>query len=152
MSDPSIIELIYQRLGEEKNRFLIPPPIFSTMGGEFISFDPKIGVIKTKFPVLDTFLNPFGSMQGGMVAAAVDNTFGPLSMLVAPPSVTRRIEMKYSRPVTPDLQYITVEGKLVNRDDRMLTFQADVRDLSGNLLAKAKALHWILDEGEEEWD
>lgn len=150
MSDPSIIEIIYQRLGEKKDRFLIPPPIFKTMGGEFISFDPKIGVIKTKFPVLYKFLNPFGSMQGGMVAAAVDNTFGPLSMLVAPPSVTRRIEMKYSRPVTPDLQYITVEAKLISRDDRMLTFHADVRDLRGNLLAKAKAFHWILDESEDE--
>jgi acyl-coenzyme A thioesterase PaaI-like protein len=150
MSDASIIEIIYQRLGDRKEGFLIPPPIFVTMEGEFISFDQNMGVIKTKFPIQDTFLNPFGSMQGGMVAAAVDNTFGPLSMLVAPPSVTRRIEMKFSRPVTPDLQYITVEARLVNRDDRMLTFHADVRDLRGTLLAKAKALHWILDEGEEE--
>ncbi|KPK88587.1 MAG: hypothetical protein AMJ88_18770 [Anaerolineae bacterium SM23_ 63] len=145
-----MIEIIHQKLGEKKDNFLIPPPVFTTMEGEFIAFDPKAGVIKTKFPIQNEFLNPFGSMQGGMVAAAVDNTFGPLSMLVAPPSVTRRIEMKFSRPVTPDLQYITVEAKLVNRDDRMLTFHADVRDLRGTLLAKAKALHWILDESEEE--
>lgn len=150
MPDPSIIEIIHQKLGEKKDNFLIPPPVFTTMEGEFIAFDPKAGVIKTKFPIQNEFLNPFGSMQGGMVAAAVDNTFGPLSMLVAPPSVTRRIEMKFSRPVTPDLQYITVEAKFVKRADRMLTFQADVRDLKGNLLAKAKALHWILDVAEEE--
>ena len=149
MSDDSIIEIIYRRLGEKKDNYIIPPPVFVTMKGEFVTFDQKDGVLKTKFPVQNQFLNPFRSMQGGIVAAAVDNTFGPLSMLVAPPSVTRRIEMKYSRPVTPDLGYITVEAKFVKRDHRMLTFRADVRDPSGNLLAKAKSLHWILDESEE---
>ena len=119
------------------------------MKGEFIKFDQENGVLKTQFPVQNQFLNPFRSLQGGIVAAAVDNTFGPLSMLVAPPSVTRRIEMKYSRPVTPDLGYITVEAKFVKRDHRMLTFRADVRDPSGNLLAKAKSLHWILDESDD---
>jgi uncharacterized protein (TIGR00369 family) len=150
MSDDSIIEIIHKKLGEEKDNYLIPPPVFVTMKGEFVEFDLENGFLKTKFPVQNQFLNPFRSMQGGIVAAAIDNTFGPLSMLVAPPSVTRRIEMKYSRPVTPDLGYITVEAQFVNRDHRMLTFRADVRDLKGNLLAKAKALHWILDEGEAE--
>jgi uncharacterized protein (TIGR00369 family) len=150
MSDDAIIEIIYRRLGEKKDNYIIPPPVFVTMKGEFITFDQEDGVLKTKFPIQNQFLNPFRSMQGGIVAAAVDNTFGPLSMLVAPPSVTRRIEMKYSRPVTPDLEYITVEAKFVKRDHRMLTFRADVRDPSGNLLAKAKALHWILDQSEDD--
>ena len=149
MSDDSIIEIISKKLGEKKDDYLIPPPVFVTMKGEYIKFDQENGVLKTQFPVQNQFLNPFRSLQGGIVAAAVDNTFGPLSMLVAPPSVTRRIEMKYSRPVTPDLGYITVEAKFVKHDHRMLTFRADVRDPSGNLLARAKALHWILDESEE---
>jgi uncharacterized protein (TIGR00369 family) len=149
MSDDDIIEIISNKLGQKKDRYMIPPPVFTTMKGEFVTFDLEDGVLKTKFPVQEQFLNPFRSLQGGIVAAAVDNTFGPLSMLVAPPSVTRRIEMKYSSPVTPDLEYITVEAKFVKRDHRMLTFHADVRDPSGKLLAKAKALHWILDESEE---
>ncbi|HEY47678.1 MAG: thioesterase [Anaerolineae bacterium SM23_ 63] len=150
MSGDEIIEIISQKLGEKKDNYMIPPPVFITMNGEFITFDLENGVLKTKFPVQEQFLNPFRSLQGGIVAAAVDNTFGPLSMLVAPPSVTRRIEMKYSRPVTSDLGYITVEAKFVKRDQRMLTFRADVRDPKGNLMAKAKALHWILDESEDE--
>ena len=149
MSDHEIIEIISRKLGEKKDNYMIPPPVFVSMKGEFVTFDPEEGFLKTKFPVQEQFLNPFRSLQGGIVAAAVDNTFGPLSMLVAPPSVTRRIEMKYSRPVTPDLGYITVEAKFVKRDHRMLNFRADVRDPSGKLLAKAKALHWILEESEE---
>jgi acyl-CoA thioesterase FadM len=84
-------------------------------------------------------------MQGGMVAAAVDNTLVPLSMMVAPPNVTRRLQMKYSRPVTPDLEYITVKGRLLERRGRWLAFSAEVRDREGLLLARAQASHWIVD-------
>lgn len=138
--------MIHQRLGDRVHDFLIPPPVFETMEGEFLTFDAERRVLKTRFPVLEKFLNPYSSMQGGMVAAAVDNTFGPLGMLVAPPNVTRRMEMKYSRPATIDLEYITVEAKFLRREGRWLTFSAQVRDQRGELLARAKATHWIVDE------
>jgi acyl-coenzyme A thioesterase PaaI-like protein len=146
MVDASIIEIIYQRLGERMNEFHLPPPVFKAMQGEFLSFDQDRGILKTRFPVLDSFLNPYGSMQGGMVAAAVDNTFGPLGMLVSAPNVTRRLEMKYSHPVTPDLEFITVTARFKEQDGRWLVFTADVRDETGKILARAKATHWILDE------
>lgn len=142
----SIIDIIKGRLGDRLDEFLIPPPVFTTMQGEFRAFDAEGGVLETRFPVLEAYLNPYGTLQGGMVAAAVDNTLGPLSMLVAPPNVTRRLQMKYSRPVTPDLGYITVQGKLVARDGRWLTFSAEVRAPDGALLARAQAVHWIVEE------
>ena len=142
----SIVDTIHARLGERQDEFLIPPPVFTTMQGEFLTFDAQNGVLATRFPVLEQYLNPYGTMQGGIVAAAVDNTLGPLSMLVAPPNVTRRLQMKYSRPITPDLEYITVKGKLLERKGRRLTFSAEVRDREGVLLARARALHWIVDD------
>lgn len=146
---PPIAEAIAERLGDRLGEFLIPPPVFLTMRGEFLTFDAQAGVLETRFPVLEEYLNPYGAMQGGMVAAAVDNTLGPLSMLVAPPNVTRRLQMKYSRQVTPDLEYITVKGKLLERKGRWLTFSAEVRDQEGALLARAQASHWIVDSLEE---
>jgi len=144
MLPASIIDLVKNRLGDRFDDYLIPPPVFVTMQGEYIAFDLDSGTLTTRFPVLDKHLNPYRYMQGGMVAAAVDNTLGPLSMVVAPPNVTRRLEMKYSRPVTPDLEYITVKGKLVSRQDPQLTFSAEVRDPQGMLLARAKATHWVI--------
>jgi acyl-coenzyme A thioesterase PaaI-like protein len=138
--------VIQDRLGDRIDEFLIPPPVFEIMAGEFVGFDLETGQLTTRFPVLGRYRNPYGTMQGGMVAAAVDNTLGPLSMLVAPPNVTRRLEMKYSRPVTLDLETITVHGKLLGRKGRHLQFSADVRDPDGNLLARARAVHWIIDE------
>jgi acyl-coenzyme A thioesterase PaaI-like protein len=146
MVENSILEIIHRRLGDRMSEFQLPPPVFKAMQGEFLSFNLEQGVLVTRFPVLDSFLNPYGSMQGGMVAAAVDNTFGPLSMLVASPNVTRRLEMKYSHPITPDLEFITVTSRVREQDGRWLILMAEVRDETGRLLAKAKARHWLLDQ------
>ena len=103
-------------------------------------------LLTTRLPLREAWPNPYGSVQGGMVAAAVDNTLGPLSMLVAPPNVTRRLRMTYSRPVTPDLKTLVVEAELLERRDRWLVFWAEARSPEGLLLARAKARHWILDD------
>ena len=141
-----VMGVIQQRLGDRVDEYRIPPPVFRAMQGEFLAFDLDGGWLTARFPVLEAYLNPYGSMQGGMVAAAVDNTLGPLSMLVAPPNVTRRLEMKYSRPITTDLEFIIVTGKLVERKGRWLTFSAKVQDQEEMLLARARAVHWIVDE------
>lgn len=146
MIHDKVMDIIRDKLGDQWDRYLIPPPVFGAMEGEFVAFDQDEGSLTTHFPVLEVHLNPYGSMQGGVVAAAVDNTLGPLSMLLAPPNVTRRLEMKYSRPATTDLEYITVKGKLLERNGRWLTFSADVRDPEGVLLARARAKHWIVGE------
>jgi uncharacterized protein (TIGR00369 family) len=137
--------IIRGRLGDRAGEYQIPPPAFTTMRGKFVAYDKEAGTLEASFPVLEEFLNPYGAMQGGVVAAAVDNTLGPLSMLHAPPNVTRRLHMKYSRPVTPDLEHITVRAKLQERKGRWLTFSAEVRDPQGALLARARAVHWIVD-------
>ena len=146
MLPPEIMDIVRERLGDTFDDYLIPPPVFIAMQGEFMEFDLDIGTLTTRVPVLDQFRNPYGSMQGGMLAAAVDNTIGPLSMVVAPLNVTHRLEMKYSLPVTPGTEYTTVMGSLDGRKGSQLTFSAEVRDPNGVLLARAKATHWIVDE------
>ena len=147
--DPAIKEIFEDKFGGKLKDFLLPPPAFEVMHGEFLTLDPEAGLITTRFPVLAKFQNPFGAMQGGFVAAAVDNTIGPLSMVVAPPNVTRRLEMKFGRPITIDLQHIRVEGKFLEREGRNLTFSAEVRDRKGRLLARGRSFHFIIDESEE---
>ena len=145
MDISSIMETLQARLGDRIDEFILPPPVFDFMRGEVLDFDPDSAYLKVRFPVLEDYLNPYGVMQGGLVAAAADNTLGPLSMLVAPPNVTRTLNMKFSHPVTPDLEYIIVDAKLQERNGRRLNFTADIRDQEGKLLARARALHWIID-------
>lgn len=142
--EASLFEILRQRLGDRLGDYLIPPPVFQTLRGEFLSYEPQAGLLRTRFPVLTEYLNPYGSLQGGILAAAVDNTLGPLSMLVAPPNVTRRLEMKYSQAVTPDLGYILVEGRYLGAEGQYLKFSAEVRTPSGSLIARAQAYHWVI--------
>ena len=141
-----VLEILKRRFGDRLDEYAFPPPVFVAMQGEFLEVDLDGGLLTARFPVLESYLNPYGSMQGGMIAAAVDNTLGPLSVLVAPPNVTRRLELTYSRPATPDVEYVVVTAQLLEREDRWLTFKADARAPSGLRLARAKATHWILDE------
>jgi acyl-coenzyme A thioesterase PaaI-like protein len=61
-------------------------------------------IILTLAQLLEKYRNPFGTMQGGMIATAVDNTIGPLRDVVAPPNVTRTLEMRYSHPVNSEME------------------------------------------------
>ena len=144
----AIMDILRERLGDRIDEYAFPPPVFSAMQGEFVAFDLEAGTLTARFPVLAHYVNPYGTMQGGMIAAAVDNTLGPLSVLVAPPNVTRRLEMTYSRPVTPEMGHIFVTAQLLDRQDRWLSFKAEVRSPTGQRLARARASHWIVDEPE----
>jgi len=148
MQSSSLMSIIQEKYAEKANELLIPPPVFNEMEGEFVALDLEEHTLSMRFPVLKRYLNPYRSMQGGMIAAAVDNTLGPLSMLVASSNVTRRLEMKYIRPVDLESSYITVVGKLVEQNTRDLIFSAEVQDSKGNLMAKARATHWILETPE----
>jgi acyl-coenzyme A thioesterase PaaI-like protein len=116
------------------------------MQGEFTDFDLEEGILSARFPVLDSYSNPYGIMQGGMIAAAIDNTIGPLSMIVATPSVTRELHLKYSRAVEINQDFVLVQARWVDQQDRWLNFTAAVRDPEGKLLARATARHWIVEE------
>lgn len=127
------------------NNVVLPPPVFISMGAEFIKIDQGNGEIEVKFPIPESTLNPFGSMQGGIIAAAVDNAVGPLSMLVGPMNFTRDMTLKYRRPVSKDYEYIIVKAALTEKKGRRLFFSAEVLDPEGTLLVSANLMNWIVE-------
>jgi acyl-coenzyme A thioesterase PaaI-like protein len=140
-----VMQVFEERYGKDLERFLVPPPVFTELQGEFIDFDLEQGKLRARFPVEERFLNPYGVLQGGMIAAAIDNTLGPLSMLIAPPNLTRSLELKYSRPSKIPDRYIVVETWLTKREGRRLFFKAAARNPEGELIVRAQAMHWIID-------
>jgi acyl-coenzyme A thioesterase PaaI-like protein len=123
----------------------IPPPVLEVTRGEVIAYQPEPGALEIRFPVLREHLNPYGSVQGGMIATAIDNTIGPLSMLVAPPNYTRHLVLKYRRPIVPQMAFFQIRAQLVDRQERQLTFEAVVTSPEGRELVRATAKHWIVD-------
>ncbi len=127
----------------EESGIKIPPNIFLEMDGEMMTYTPGESLV-VRFPVKEKYQNPFGFMQGGMVVAAVDNTIGPLSMLVAKPSVTTQLNTTYIRPIDANQDFITITAMVVEKTKRTLHLQADVKNKAGKLCVKCFASCSIL--------
>lgn len=144
MSGHSLFDIFYKNTNVLPEGLLLPPPCFVTLKGEFLDYDEENKILKTRFPILGEFLNPFSTLQGGIVAAIIDNTIGPLSMLVALPSVTREMRIKYSRPVALNEEHLYVKARLVEQQSKRLKFSAMVRDKNNKLYARADSVHVII--------
>ena len=72
-----------------------PPPAATLLGWELIAVDPDAGTIEVAFSATDGFLNPMGNVQGGMLAAMLDDTLGPA--LVATLGPGRRARPRTAR-------------------------------------------------------
>ena len=121
----------------------LPPKVFVDMGGAFVAYEEG-RALTARFPMLARYQNPMGFMQGGIIAALIDNTIGPLSFLVAPPSVTAQLTITYVRPVMPDDAYVEVEGRVVERTRTQILLAARVSNPAGKLVAIAQATCTLL--------
>lgn len=140
-----LLPLLESQLQGRTDEINFPPPVFDAMKGEIVAFDIEKESLTNKFPVLMEHLNPYGNMQGGIISAAIDNTIGPLSLLVSPPNFTRYMKVKYGKVVSPELGYIYVTAKFTGKKKRQLFFEAIVQDSDENKLASAKSIHWVID-------
>lgn len=141
---PGFIDAVHQMQGTSEVDGDPIPPVFHEMGGEIVSFDLEQGTLVAEFPIQTRYQNPNGSMQGGMVAAAIDNAFGPLSSLVAPASATMKMEIRYKKPVMAEHDHIIVEAKLDKKTGPFLKLSATVKNNEGEILTTANTVHMIL--------
>lgn len=139
-----LISLLEKRLKGRTDEINFPPPVFDAMQGEVLDYNIETETLINRFPVLPEQLNSYGNMQGGLIAAAIDNTIGPLSMLVSPPNFTRYMTLKYGKVVSPDLGYIYVTARFKEQKKRQLFFEAVVEDSDANKLASAESMHWVI--------
>ncbi len=139
-----IAKIFEETLGDQIKDFKLPPPSFTVMGCEVITFSKETKTITVKMPILKSWLNPYGTMQGGFIVGAIDNAVGPLSMLIAPPNVTRDIESKLLIPILMDIEYIYVTAVLFEHKKRRLIFDAVVKDNNETIYAKARLTNWIV--------
>ena len=139
-----IKELFSSILGDAFHDYKLPPPCFTIMQCEIVAFDKEKATLTTKIPVLKEWLNPYSTMQGGMIVAAMDNALGPLSLLVAPKNMTRSIESKLIKAITMDMKYIYVTASLYEAKKRRLIFDVLVKDEADKCYASARVTNFIL--------
>ena len=143
MSDlPDINALLRARLPADLP-LQIPPPCLVDMQGEPLEYVDGVS-LTVRFPVLPRYQNPMGNMQGGFIVAALDNTLGPFSYLIAPPSVTTALNTQYLRPVTTQETAITCTARLVERTRSQLHLVGEARGSDGKVLTLCQAVCQIL--------
>ncbi|HUB42805.1 MAG TPA: PaaI family thioesterase [Streptosporangiaceae bacterium] len=110
------------------------PAAAVTLGWELVSVSPEEGTIEVAFTATDAFLNPAGVIQGGFLAAMLDDTLGPALVAGLSPgdfAPTTDLHVQFLRPARP--------GRLLGRG-RVVRRGRDVGFLAGELLDEDGAI------------
>lgn len=117
-----------------------PPTAAVTLGWQLVSIDPEAGVIATAFTASDALLNPVGNVQGGFLAAMLDDTMGPALVATLGPgqfAPTSDLHVQFLRPARPGR--LLGHGRIVRRGRDVAFLYGELRDEAGELLAVATA-------------
>ena len=66
-----------------------PPPAAALLGFELLAIDETQGTIRVRFTARPEFANPIGAIQGGFLAAMLDDTLGPALTATLEPGPVR---------------------------------------------------------------
>jgi uncharacterized protein (TIGR00369 family) len=116
------------------------PPCADLLGWRVIDARPKEGWIRVGFEGRREFLNPAGFIQGGFLAAMLDDTMGPAMFLHGEGRLfTPTIDMHVSfiAPARPGP--LVGEGQVVQAGKSIAFLEGRLIDATGTLLAKATA-------------
>ena len=124
------------------------PPAADTLGWELISEDPEAGTVEIAFHPGEAFLNPHGTVQGGFVAAMLDDTMGPALVsktdgACVPSSID--LNVTFIRAVMPGR--VIGKGRVVSQGRTIAFLEAELFDEAGNLLARATSSARIVTVG-----
>jgi uncharacterized protein (TIGR00369 family) len=116
------------------------PPAAATLGFELRDVDPDAGTIEVGFTASEAFLNPAGNVQGGFLAAMLDDTLGPaLVATLAPDQFAPTLELKVSflRPAT--VGPLVGRARVVHRGGTIAFLEGTLSDPAGDVVATATA-------------
>lgn len=117
-----------------------PPPAAVTLGWELVAVDPEAGTIEVAFVATEAFLNPVGVVQGGFLAAMLDDTLGPALVATLGPgefAPTTDLHVQFLRPVRPGR--LVGRGRIVKRGRDVGFLAGELYDEAGELVATATA-------------
>jgi uncharacterized protein (TIGR00369 family) len=122
------------------------PPVAALLGWELVAVDPEAGTIEMAFTATEEFLNPVGVVQGGMLAAMLDDTLGPALVATLGPgqfAPTTDLHVQFLRPARPGR--LVGHGRVVRRGKQIAFLAGELLDESGAVVATAIATAQIRD-------
>lgn len=122
------------------------PPVARLLGWKLIAVDPEEGTIEVEFLARAEFTNPSGFVQGGLIAAMLDDTLGPAAFAMSGGqrmTTTIDLHLHYVRPVRPGR--VTTTAKVVNLGSRIAFVEGRLFDQGRRLAATATASAMLTD-------
>lgn len=122
-----------------------PPPAAHLLGWQMEEYDATTSTIRISFEAGHQFTNPMGVVQGGFLAAMLDDTLGPALMAeLAAGEFAPTLELKVSflRAARPGRLIGT--GRVVHRGGTIAFLDGTLRDSDDVLLATATATARII--------
>jgi uncharacterized protein (TIGR00369 family) len=119
------------------------PPAAALLGWQLLDIEP--GRIRVRYTAREEFYNPQGKIQGGFLAAMLDDAMGPaLFSLLDADQFAPTIEMKvnFLRPAVAGT--LIAEGHVVHRTRSIAFLEGRLLAEDGSLLATATATARIL--------
>ena len=116
------------------------PPVAQLLGWHVIDAKPEQGWIRIGFVGKRDFLNPAGFIQGGMVAAMLDDTMGPAVFAMTKGELyTATIDMNVSFLQPAKAGPLFGEATVLQLGKSIAFIEGKLLDESGAVLAKATA-------------
>ena len=116
------------------------PPCAATLGWRLIDADPEAGTIRIGFEGKAEFLNPAGFVQGGFLAAMLDDTMGPAVLVHSCGALftpTINLNVDFIAPARPGP--LIGEGRIVHLGKSIAFLEGSLFDASGAIVARAAA-------------
>ena len=109
-------------------------------GGKLKEVNPDARTICVQFEAKPEFANPQGNVQGGILAAMLDDTMGPALVATLPPGqLAPTLEMKVSYFAPAKLGPLWGRGRVVHAGRTNAFVEADLVDSDDRLIARASA-------------
>lgn len=116
------------------------PPAARTLGWDLEDVDPEAGTIRVGFNARPEFANPVGVIQGGFLAAMLDDTMGPaLIATLAPDQFAPTLELKVSFLRSARPGRLVGTARVVHRGGTIAFLAGELCDAAGNVVATASA-------------
>ncbi|MCZ0736163.1 PaaI family thioesterase [Phreatobacter sp. AB_2022a] len=116
------------------------PPCAALLGAEILDADVTRGWVRIRFAGRETFCNPSGHIQGGLLTAMLDDTMGP-AVLVATAGacmpVTIALSVAFLAPARPGP--LTGEATVLKLGRSIGHVEAKLTDPDGQAVARASA-------------
>ena len=114
------------------------PPAAELLGWKALSIEP--GHVRVRYTARESFYNPMGSVQGGFLAAMLDDAMGPAAFtLLQDGQFAPTLEMKVSFLAPAQAGPLVAEGRVLKKGSSVVFVEGTLSTEAGDLIATASA-------------